>query len=160
MRKHRYVLAIWLLAPAIASAQAVPVPAPGVAPAPQVVRAGDSQLGCPALIAEMDGISQQIQAISERSVANAERARAAATRAPPPVVNPAQTLAGLAAGFIPGAGLALGAMQTAAAVGRPVDPAPNAEMQAMAADAASMMALIPASQRFEHLSALARTKGC
>jgi len=134
-----------------------------VTPTNDVVRPGDSQLSCAALIDEMNIGSQQIQAGSARMHDRTDRMLAAAMREPPKV-GAAQGVAGLVAGFVPGAGLALGVVQTLGAasqsVPRQTAGATLEDARGMSDDVAAMTALAPVGQRFEHLNAIFRSKGC
>lgn len=132
-------------------------------PTYEVARPGDSQLSCAALISEMNIGSQQIQTGSARMRDRTDRMTASATREAPKV-SAAQTVAGMVAGFVPGAGLALGAAQTLTAASRPPPQQPPGytpeEARGLGDDAAAMSAMVPVGQRFEHLNAIFQNKGC
>jgi hypothetical protein len=143
-----------------------PIPAFGqdvVSPTYEVARRGDGQLSCGALISEMNIGSQQISAGGARMQDRADRMLASTTREAPKV-SAAQAVAGVVAGLVPGAGLALGVAQTLGAVGgsapqQPAGPTLD-DARGMNDAAAAMSALVPVGQRFEHLSAIFRSKGC
>ncbi|RZJ18052.1 MAG: hypothetical protein EON91_06880 [Brevundimonas sp.] len=157
--------------------QATPVAAPAsVADAPaaavdvpfQVVRAGDSQMSCEALIAEANALNGEMMAMqnamSQRAM-DMSRSRMSSLQAQQGV-STAMSLGGLAAAFVPGAGLALGAAQSVAGMAQRAAAAQ--EQQNMMSDIDDMMLdvqartdqLMPVMNRADHLTDLSMAKGC
>jgi hypothetical protein len=139
-------------------------------PAPfQVVRLGDSQLACEALVTEINGLNGQMQsmqtAMSDRAMQASQNAMRAA-RGPGRGASTAMSLGTMAASMIPGAGLFAGAASqvAAAAQAAQAQAAQNRAMEDMEAMTAEMTtsasAMGPISQRVEHLSEISRSKGC
>lgn len=147
-----------------------PPPAAPAAPF-QVIRLGDNQLSCEALIGEINALNGQLTAIqNQMTQASTEMSRSAMQAARGGMggggMNTAMTLGGMASAFIPGAGLALGAAQALAGAAQQAQMA-NAQnnmmnqMDAMTAQIAESTALMgPISQRVDHLSEISRNKGC
>lgn len=136
---------------------------PAVSPAPPpyaVVRLGDGQMSCSDLVAEIGAITTEMDDLQRdmmsRSMAMGREATASLGGGGG---GAAMTLGGLAASFIPGADMLLGAAASAVAAaqlerqrGELMD-----EAQEMAGEA---LAIGPMSQRLEHLAELAREREC
>ena len=150
----------FVAAPAFAQEQpAEPPPAPF-----EVVRLGDSNLGCEALVAEIGSLNQQLMAVQQNMMAASQDlsrdAMGAARRRPGGGL--AMGLGSLAAGFIPGAGMVMGAVQaaeqqSAASSMRAQQATMEQRMQALTESTAT---LGPMSGRVAHLSEIARNQSC
>lgn len=145
----------------VAHAQDQPV-APPVAF--EVVRMGDSNLSCEALITEMNTLNQQMLTM-QRAVMTASqdlsRDAMQATRQRPGG-GLATGLGGLAASFFPGGGMVMGAVQaaqqqSAASSMRTQQESLQQRIQAMTEGTAMMG---PISQRVDHLGEIARAHSC
>lgn len=156
-----FLAATLLAAPAVA--QEAPL-APPPAETFEVVRLGDSDLSCEALVGEIGTLNQQMQAAQQNMAALGQDfsrdAMQASRRRPGGGV--ATSLGGLAAGFIPGAGLVMGAVQAAehqaaASAMRSQQATMQQRMQALNEGA---LLLGPLSQRVAHLSEIARDRSC
>ena len=126
------------------------------------VRPGDNALSCEALVSEMNVLSGQVQAASTRMQARAQTMVADANEArKPDQPGAAATLGDVAASFVPGAGLLLGAART---LGKTViasgPTAKGPDMAGVAADVGAMQGMILVGQRIEHLSAIWRSRSC
>lgn len=157
---------------AIAPAPAVPSAAAPAAPsadAPfQVVRPGDSQMSCEALIAEANALNGRMTAmqaaISQRAM-DMSRSNMSSLQARQGV-STAMSLGSMAAAFVPGAGLALGAAQSVAGLAQRAAAAQ--QQQKMMTDIDDMMAdmqagtdqMMPLMNRADHLTDLSMAKGC
>lgn len=154
------MVAVLAATPAFAQEQpAAPAPVPF-----EVVRLGDSQLGCEALVAEIGALNQQL-AVVQRDLMTASQdmsrdAMAAAGRRPGGGL--AMGLGGMAAGFIPGGGLVMGAVQAVEqqAAASSMQARQATMEQRMQALTESTAALGPLSERVAHLSAIARDQSC
>jgi|GEM_PF-1946469 len=154
-------------APAAAAPAAPPTAASGDAPF-QVVRAGDSQLSCEALIAEANALNAQMtatqNAMSQRAM-DMSRSRMSSIQARQGV-STAMGLGGMAAAFVPGAALAMGAAQSVAGMAQRAAAAQ--QQQKMMGDIDDMMTdiqastdqLMPLMNRADHLTDLSMAKGC
>lgn len=153
-------------APAAASASgSTAAPADG---ALQVIRPGDSQMSCEALIAEANAlnarVNEQQNALSDRAM-DSTRGMMRAQQAQSGV-STAMSLGSMLGSMIPGVGLALGAAQAAAGVAQ--QAAAAAQRQQMMNDVDQMMSeaqassrdLMPLMNRADHLSDLSMAKGC
>lgn len=136
-----------------------------VAPAPfEVVRLGDSAQSCEALVAEINALNQQFMAMQQSVMAVSQdmsRSAMSASRQRPGG-GLASGLGGVAASFIPGAGLLMGAVQAveqqaSVASMRSQQDAMQTQMQALTESTAQMG---PVSERVSHLSEIARSKSC
>ncbi len=157
--------------PAASPAQAAaPAPAPDASAdgAFQVVRPGDSQMSCEALIAEANALNDQLtqaqNAMSERAMDMA-RSQLRGMQAQQ-AASTAMNLGGMAASLIPGAGLALGAAQSVAGVAQRAAAAAQQQQQLQAMDdmiadtQAATETLMPLMNRADHLTDLSIAKGC
>ena len=145
-----------------ASAQdqpAAPTPAPF-----EVVRLGDSSLSCEALVSEIGTLNQQLMAVQQdlMTVGQEMSRDAMAASRQRPGRGVVSGLGGLAASFIPGAGLVMGAVQMAEQQAAATSMRSQQEaMQArMAAMTESTAMLAPMSERVAHLSEIARNRSC
>ena len=124
------------------------------------VRQGDSALSCEALLSEMNVLSDQIQTASTQMQARAQTMVADANEArQPDQPSVAATLGDVAASFVPGAGLLLGAARTLGKTVTAPGPA-GPDMASVAADSGAMQSMILVGQRIEHLSGIWRSKSC
>lgn len=155
--------------PAAAPAQAAaPAPDASADGAFQVVRPGDSQMSCEALIAEANALNDQLtqaqNAMSERAMDMA-RSQLRGMQAQQ-AASTAMNLGGMAASLIPGAGLALGAAQSVAGVAQRAAAAAQQQQQLQAMDdmiadtQAATETLMPLMNRADHLTDLSIAKGC
>lgn len=134
-------------------------PAPAAEPY-QVIRLGDGQMSCEALVAEIGGLTAEMdriqRGITERSMAMTDQASRAMGGG---AGGAAMSLGNMAAGFIPGADLLLGAASAAAAQGQLADARRmmTEQAEAITSDA---LAITPLSQRYDHLTALFRQRSC
>jgi len=136
----------------------------------EVVRLGDGQMTCEALITEINGLNGQMTAITNRMTeASSEMSRSAMQSARGMGgggMSTAMTLGSMAAAFIPGAGLALGAAQAAAGAAQQAQQMAQRnqmvdQMEDMTTEITEASMLMgPISQRVEHLSEISRGKGC
>lgn len=144
-------------------------PAAPAADAPfQVVRPGDSQMSCEALIAEANALNAQMTAaqnlVSERAM-EMTRSQLRGMQAQQGMSS-AMSLGGLAASFIPGAGLALGAAQSVAGLAQRANAAAQQQQRLSAMDdmigdvEASTSQLMPLMNRADHLTDLSIAKRC
>lgn len=134
----------------------------------QVVRPGDGRMTCEALLAEANALNAQANAMQnamgQRTVAFSQAqmrdmrvSHGAST---------AMNLGSMAAGFIPGAALAVGAAQSVANVARQGAAAVQQErrmnqMETMMAEAqADAERMMPIMNRADHLTDLAMDRGC
>lgn len=134
----------------------------------QVVRPGDGRLTCEALLAEINTLNAELSdaqnAMSQRAMEISRsqmrdmRVRQGASAA--------MTVGGVAAAFIPGAALAVGAAQSVAAHAQRAAAVAQQErqisrmeemMEGMQADSERLM---PLMNRTDHLTDLAMDKGC
>lgn len=148
-----------------------PIP-PASAEARATARPGDEALSCQAINLEAEAVSARLQvavaglnAASGQMTADmmAQQQQAMARMSAGPSVG--QTAAGLVAGFIPGAGLAMSLAQSAAsAAPDPQLQARQAQQQQRNADlqaaATNLQNAAPLGYRLEYLAHLAREKGC
>ena len=135
--------------------------APQAAPAYQVVRLGDGQLSCEALVAEIGGVTAELDRIQrdmmERSMAMGQEASASLGGGG--LGGTAMSLGSMAASFIPGADMLLGAAAEAAATAQLERQ--RSRMMSEAQDMAGEALVIgPMSQRLEHLAELSRDRSC
>jgi hypothetical protein len=152
--------------PAFAEAPAVETAAPATY---QVIRLGDNQMSCEALITEINGINaemQTAQADMSQRTSQATRNAMRAARGPGMGATAAMSLGSLAASFIPGGALVAQAASMAAST------AQQAQMQAQQDQSMDDMealteamttqagAMGPMSQRASHLMEIARVKAC
>lgn len=145
------VIAASLFAPTAAFAQAPETPQAVF----QAVRAGDEQLTCEAMTAEVGALSAQIQQLQAATAPEKPRRRGLGGLAS--LAGGLGGFGGVAAAFIPGAGLAIGAAQLLSAAGPLIDQA-EAASQAEAAAQTTDPALL--QQRVDHLTGLAQGAGC
>jgi hypothetical protein len=145
----------------VAHAQDLPVAAPV---AFEVVRMGDSNLSCEALIAEMNTLNQQMLAMQQTLMTAGQEFSRDAMQASRqrPGGGLATSLGGLAASFIPGGGMVMGAVQaaqqqSAASSMRAQQDSMQQRIQAVTEGAAMMG---PISQRVDHLGEIARDHSC
>lgn len=116
----------------------------------QVVRAGDNQLGCEALIAEINAINAEV---TNRQAEQQKRMMASVSGMMPSRTG--SMMSGMAASMIPGGGMLMGMGQAAAADAKQAKM--MAEVQKATADAMSMM---PLHERMEHLQEISIAKSC
>ncbi|KQY84746.1 hypothetical protein ASD25_06885 [Brevundimonas sp. Root1423] len=147
------------------------VPAPAGAPADsgfQVVRPGDSQMSCEALIAEANALNAQMaaqqSALTERAMESSRgimRAQQVQSG-----VSTALSVGSMIGAMIPGVALALDAAQSVAGMAQQATAA--AQRQQMMNDMDQMMTdaqasgrdLMPLMNRADHLTDLSMAKGC
>lgn len=145
--------------------------APAASPADgafQVIRPGDSQMSCEALIAEANALNAQMtaaqNALSERAI-EMSRSQLQGMQAQM-AASSAMSLGSMAASFIPGAGLALGAAQSIAGVAQRAAAAAQEQQRMSAMDdmmadvEASTGQLMPLMSRADHLTDLSIAKRC
>lgn len=159
-RKQRIVVPVILLCAFPGAVAAAPRSAPQTPPTYQVVRLGDGQLTCEALVAEIGGVTAELDRIQrdmmDRSMDLSQEATAGLGGGG--MGGAAMSLGSMAASFIPGADMLMGAAASAAAAqlerqrSRMVS-----EAEAMAGEA---LIIGPMSQRLEHLAELSRDKHC
>lgn len=149
------------LAASVAQAQTVEPAAP---PPFEVVRLGDSNLSCEALIAEIGTLNQQMAAVQQDLMATSQTMSrdAMASMAPRPGGGLLTGLGGMAAGFVPGGALVMGGIQAVeqearAASMRNRQTAMADQMQALS-DSTALLG--PIAQRVDHLSEIARRRSC
>lgn len=146
-----------------------PQPAPQTPPAAdqpfQVVRAGDGAMTCEALIAEINTLNAQVQALQMQmtEVGNQmSRDSMAAMGSGRGVAGTGLGLASAVAGFIPGAGVltgaAMGAAQQASQAAMVARQREIMERGASLND--SVTAMAPLANRAHHLGEISRSKGC
>lgn len=154
------LVAILMATPAFAQEQpAAPEPAPF-----EVVRLGDSNLSCEALVGEIGTLNQQLMAVQQNLMSAGQdmsREAMAASRQRPGG-GLVSGLGGLAASFIPGGGLVMGAVQMAEqqAAASSMRAQQDAMQARMAAMTESTAMLGPLSERVAHLSEIARNRSC
>lgn len=144
--------------------QAAAAPATGF----QVVRPGDSQMSCEALIAEANALNAQMtamqSAMTDRAM-NMSRSQLQGMQTQMGA-STAMSLGSMAASFIPGAGLALGAAQSVAGLAQRAAAAAAQQQRMSAMD--DMMAdvqagtsqMMPLMNRADHLTDLSIAKRC
>lgn len=148
-----------------------PIP-PVSAEARATARPGDEALSCQAIDLEAEAVSARLQvavaglnAASGQMTADmmAQQQQATARMSAGPSAG--QTVAGLAAGFIPGAGLAMSLAQSVGSTAP--DPALQAQQaqqqqraQELQAAATHLQGVAPLGYRLEYLAHLAREEGC
>lgn len=182
MRAVLTIVAATSLAASAVAQEAVP-PAPQPVPAPasgsgsaaapaddafQVIRPGDSQMSCEALIAEANAlnarVNEQQNALSDRAM-DSSRGMMRAQQAQSGI-STAMSLGSMLGSMIPGVGLALGAAQAAAGVAQQAAAAAQRQQmmnevdQMMSEAQASSRDLMPLMSRADHLSDLSMAKGC
>jgi len=153
------------LALALAAAASLPVQAQDGAPSDaefQVVRRGDGDLSCDVLIAEINDLNGQVQAMQVRMTAmgsEMSRSSMAAMRRPG---GGGLGLLGMAAGFVPGASLLTGAAAMAQQGAAQASARHQQEriMEQTASLSESVTAMAPMANRAAHLSEIARDKSC
>ena len=126
----------------------------------QVVRLGDGQMSCEALIGEINSLNTEMDRVQRDLMGRATAMSREATQSLSGggVGGAAMSLGGLAAGFIPGGELLMGAASMAARA--QMDHQINemtSEAEAMAGEG---LVIGPISQRLEHLSEIARDRRC
>lgn len=127
----------------------------------QVVRLGDGQLTCEALVAEINGVTAELDRIQremmDRSMDLSQEATAGLGGGG--MGGAALSLGSMAASFIPGADMLLGAAASAAANAQLERQRSRmvSEAEAMAGEA---LVIGPMSQRLEHLAELSRDRNC
>lgn len=138
--------------------------APQSAPQPptyQVVRLGDGQMTCEALVAEINGVTAELDRIQremmDRSMDLSQEATSGLGGGG--MGGAAMSLGSMAASFIPGADMLLGAAASAAANAQLERQRSRmvSEAEAMAGEA---LVIGPMSQRLEHLAELSRDRNC
>lgn len=151
------------LALALAATGAVAQEAPVVPSSDfQVVRRGDGDMSCDALIAEITSLNSQVQAMQMQMTemgSDLSRSAMAATRRSG---GGALGLAGAVASFIPGASMLTGA---AAMVQQQAQQAAAQQQQQQIMDRTasiteSVTAMAPMANRAAHLTEIARNKSC
>lgn len=171
MRRPLGVLAIlaWAFPGATFAGQssaAPPAPAPQAEQPFQVVRLGDGDMTCEALVGEINALNAQVEALQmemmNASNAISRDAMNSISRGGGGAVDAGLGLANMAAGFIPGAGVFTGA---ATAVRQQANQAALIrDQQQMMERAVSLgdgaMTMAPMANRAQHLSEIARSKGC
>jgi hypothetical protein len=135
----------------------------------QVIRLGDNGMSCEALITEINGLNGQLQATSNamnERAATVSRNAMRGARGPGMGASTALNLGTMAASMIPGAGL-FASVASQAASSAQMAQAQAAQEQSMrdmenlgAEMTAGSSAIVPVTQRIEHLSQITRTKGC
>jgi len=148
-------------------AGASPQAAPAVAPqAFQVARLGDSQKSCETLIAEINGLNGELTtaqgAMSERAMSMG-RSRMGGMQAQSAASAVLSIGGSVAAALIPGAALAVGAVQSVADMAgqAAAEVQQEREMNAMMDDmTAASTALMPLMNRIDHLTDISISKGC
>lgn len=161
-------IAAAILIAAVAAPALAQTAAPAQAPAFQVIRLGDNQMICEALIGEINALNTQLQTQQAQMSQRAADAASSAMRASrgSTGMNTALSLGSMAASFIPGASLAVAAASQVASTAQmaSAQAAQDQAMQDMESLTATMTAdsnaMIGPSQRIEHLSEISRNKGC
>jgi len=132
----------------------------------EVVRLGDGAMTCEALIAEIRDHNTELQAMQQRmsdaGAAMSQSAMRAVSRPGGSGMGMVTGLGGIAAGFVPGGSMVMGAVQAAGAMSaqasmRNQQQQMSEQMAAMTAGTARMG---PLSQRIDHLSEISRSKSC
>lgn len=160
-RKQRIVVPVILLCAFPGAVAAAPRSAPQTPPTYQVVRLGDGQLTCEALVAEIGGVTAELDRIQrdmmDRSMDLSQEATAGLGGGG--MGGAAMSLGSMAASFIPGADMLMGAAASAAAAAQLERQRSRmvSEAEAMAGEA---LIIGPMSQRLEHLAELSRDKNC
>jgi len=155
--------------PAAASRPAVPPPGATSIPSQaamadfQVVRRGDGEMTCDVLVAEINSLNSQVQAIQVQMTSmGAEMSRSSMAAVRRPGGGAAMGLAGMVAGFIPGGSMVSGAA-TMVAQGAAQAASQRAQQRVMDQTATlteNVTALAPLANRAAHLSEIARNKSC
>lgn len=161
------VAALICFMPAAALAQSDPgATTPAASEQPfQVVRAGDGAMTCEALIAEINALNSQVQALQmEMTEVGAQMSRdsMAAMGGGRGAAGMGMGLASAAAGFIPGAGLLTGAVMGAAQQASQAAMVARQKeiMERSASLNDNVMTMAPLANRAQHLSEISRNKGC
>lgn len=144
----------FLIALMLSLASAVSAFAEEAAPTPaaayEIVRAGDNQLSCEALIAQINAINAEVQAMQ----ADQQKRMMASVNG----MMPSRTgsmVGGMAASMIPGAGMVLGVGRAAAADARQAKM--MSEVEKVTAESIGMT---PMYQRMDHLKDISIAKSC
>ena len=159
-RKLRIVVPAILLCAFPGAVAAAPRSAPQTPPTYQVVRLGDGQLTCEALVAEINGVTAELDRVQrdmmDRSMDLSQEATAGLGGG---MGGAAMSLGSMAASFIPGADMLMGAAASAAAAAQLERQRSRmvSEAEAMAGEG---LIIGPMSQRLEHLAELSRDKNC
>jgi len=155
------------------AAQSAPVPAAAGDSAPtgaspdepfEIVRLGDGAMSCETLIGEIRTYNNELQAMQQQmSAAAVEMSESALNSVPGGGMGGmAMGLGGVAASFVPGAAVAMGAVQAASALAGQAAMRNRrrkmSEQMGEMVDNTSRMG--PLSQRVEHLSEIARSRSC
>lgn len=151
--------------PTTPAPQTAPAAPPSGNPSLQVVRAGDGAMTCEALIAEINTLNAQVQALQMQmtEIGNQmSRDSMAAMGAGRGVAGTGLGLASAVAGFIPGAGVLTGAaMGVAQQASQAAMVARQREIMERGASLNdSVTAMAPMANRAQHLSEISRNKGC
>lgn len=158
--KLRSVAPVILLCAFPGAVAAAPQSAPPAPPTYEVVRLGDGQMTCEALVAEINGVTAELDRIQremmDRSMDLGQEATAGLGGG---MGGAAMSLGSMAASFIPGADMLLGAAASAAANAQLERQRSRmvSEAEAMAGEA---LVIGPMSQRLEHLAELSRDRSC
>ena len=158
--KLRFVVPAILLCAFPGAVAAAPRSAPQTPPTYQVVRLGDGQLTCEALVAEINGVTAELDRVQrdmmDRSMDLSQEATAGLGGG---MGGAAMSLGSMAASFIPGADMLMGAAASAAAAAQLERQRSRmvSEAEAMAGEG---LIIGPMSQRLEHLAELSRDKNC
>lgn len=158
--KLRTVVPAILLCAFPGAVAAAPRSAPQTPPTYQVVRLGDGQLTCEALVAEINGVTAELDRVQrdmmDRSMDLSQEATAGLGGG---MGGAAMSLGSMAASFIPGADMLMGAAASAAAAAQLERQRSRmvSEAEAMAGEA---LIIGPMGQRLEHLAELSRDKNC
>jgi hypothetical protein len=141
----------------VAQPGAAQVPGP---PPFQVVRLGDGQMSCEALIGEINSLNAEMERVQRDMMGRAMAMSREATQSLSGggLGGAAMSLGGLAAGFIPGGELLMGAASMAAQAQM------SHQMNEMTSEAETMasegLVVGPISQRLEHLTEISRDRRC
>ena len=153
------LLALFAAATAAAAPTLPTGSSPSYLPVPgqpyEVVRAGDRTMPCSELIAELNGLTMQVQATQAQST---QRMLELAQRGMPGMGAGAMvgnTVAGMAASLVPFGGMALSMGQAAA-----IRSQTERMSDAMNDSVAMTQNLMPAYERLEHLNELYRDRAC
>ncbi len=156
----RTVVPVILLCAFPGVVEAAPQSAPQVPATYQVVRLGDGQLTCEALVAEINGVTAELDQIQRGMMGRALDLSQEATGAlGGGMGGAALSLGSMAASFIPGADMLMGAAASAAAAAQLERQRSRmvSEAEEMAGEA---LVIGPMSQRLEHLAELSRDRNC
>ena len=159
--KLRFAAPVVLLCAFPGAVAAAPQSALQAPPTYEVVRLGDGQMTCEALVAEINGVTAELDRIQrdmmDRSMDLSQEATAGLGGGG--MGGAAMSLGSMAASFIPGADMLLGAAASAAANAQLERQRSRmvSEAEAMAGEA---LVIGPMSQRLEHLAELSRDRNC